>query len=425
MRRIILGVLIVSLFLLGGGIYLLYDRLKVSVNVSSPTVALSLKSKLKVEIKPNIRIPFGVLEIYITQNGKRAEIYKGPITEFTETYIFQPLEANFTDGTAKVVALLKLPLKEEKIFEKTFVVDLTPPQLSVLEKPRYLKVGEPGVLTVKSSEELKEAYIRFGNATFPLLEVGNNVYKTTFTVPLFALETPESFYIEAQDLAGNKVEKFVPVPVRLVKFRKVKITLSKETLQKIVLKYFNKPENLVEQFKTINEFYRKEDEKRIWEIGKTSSAELYAKDRFLQLPGSAVTARYGDHRFYYYNGKLISESFHKGLDLAKYRHAPVVAANNGKVIFVGHLKIYGNVVIIDHGFGVETLYGHLNDFTVKEGNFVKKGQVIGHTDTTGLALGDHLHFGVLIWGYAANPIYFFDGRYLKYHFYKFFKKTSP
>jgi len=107
--------------------------------------------------------------------------------------------------------------------------------------------------------------------------------------------------------------------------------------------------------------------------------------------------------------------------LAKYRHAPVVAANDGRVIFTGRLKIYGNVILIDHGFGIITLYAHLNDFAVKVGDFVKRGQVIGHTDTTGLALGDHLHFGTLIWGYAANPLFFFDGRYLNYYLYRFFK----
>ena len=425
MRKVILASFLIALLILLGGIFFIYNNLKVNIEVVSTLQKWGLETPLQIKVNSNFNIPFGEIRIFAEQNGKRVELYKGPISKYEGSYTLKPKDAGFTDGPVKVVAILKLPFKEEKLLEETFTVDLNPPFLEILDEPHYLKVGEPGVLTVRSSEKLKDAYIRFGNATFPLLEVGNNVYKTTFTVPLFALKTPESFYIEAQDLAGNKVEKFVPVPVRLVKFRKVKITLSKETLLKIVLKYFNKPENLVEQFKTINEVYRKEDEKKLWKIGKNSSAELYAKDRFLQLPGSAVMARYGDHRFYYYNGKLISESFHKGLDLAKYRHAPVVAANNGKVIFVGHLKIYGNAVIIDHGFGVETLYGHLNDFTVKEGDFVKKGQVIGHTDTTGLALGDHLHFGVLIWGYAANPIYFFDGRYLKYHFYKFFKKTSP
>jgi len=84
-------------------------------------------------------------------------------------------------------------------------------------------------------------------------------------------------------------------------------------------------------------------------------------------------------------------------------------------VFEGYLGVYGNAIILDHGFGVFSLYGHLQGFLVKTGEYVKKGQVIGITDTTGLAGGDHLHFDVLIDGYYVNPIEWWDPHWIKTH----------
>jgi murein DD-endopeptidase MepM/ murein hydrolase activator NlpD len=421
MRRLLISSLLIAFLLLFIGAYYVIKNVKVKVELPESAELLSKDEVVDLKITTNWEVPVGSLEVYISQNGKDIKLYKGPIKTIEKKLEVRPLEVGFKDGPAKVITKLHLPLRDEIIFEKQILVDLTPPQIEIIRKPQRLIIGEPGVIEIKVSEPVSEIFIKLDNAKFPLLPVGNNTYKTVITAPLFLLKNPSQYYVEAYDLAGNSAERFLPILIRLKKFKEKKIVLSKEKLQQIVLKYFSKPENLVEQFKVINEKFRKEDESKLMELSQKSENHLYAEGRFLQLPGSKPTAWYGDHRYYYFEGKLISESIHKGLDLAKYRHAPVVAANNGRVIFVGKLKIYGKVVLIDHGFGVVTLYGHLNDYKVKPGDVIKKGQVIGHTDTTGLALGDHLHFGTLVWGYAANPIFFFDGHYLKYYFYRFFK----
>ena len=72
-------------------------------------------------------------------------------------------------------------------------------------------------------------------------------------------------------------------------------------------------------------------------------------------------------------------------DKASVRNAEVPAANSGRVIFSGELGIYGNIVVVDHGLGLMSLYSHLNDSTVRAGDVVQKGQLLGHTGTTGLA----------------------------------------
>jgi len=70
----------------------------------------------------------------------------------------------------------------------------------------------------------------------------------------------------------------------------------------------------------------------------------------------------------------------------------------------GESGIYGNCIVIDHGFGLQSIYGHLSEFLVKKGDDVKKGQIIGKTGSTGLAGGDHLHFTMQIDGVQVNSV---------------------
>ena len=93
----------------------------------------------------------------------------------------------------------------------------------------------------------------------------------------------------------------------------------------------------------------------------------------------------------------------RDFDLASLRQSPVTAANNGAVVFAGPLAIYGDAVIIDHGLGIFTLYGHLSAITTQVGATVQRGDVIGRTGETGLAGGDHLHFSVMLWGTHIDP----------------------
>jgi murein DD-endopeptidase MepM/ murein hydrolase activator NlpD len=123
-------------------------------------------------------------------------------------------------------------------------------------------------------------------------------------------------------------------------------------------------------------------------------------------------ALFGDKRKYQYQGKVVGESIHMGVDLASTTNAPVEAANNGIVAYAGYLGIYGNFVIIDHGFAFFTVYGHLNSIDVKKGQEVRKGDVMGHTGSSGLAGGDHLHFGMLVGGQFVNPQEWWDPHWI-------------
>ncbi len=95
--------------------------------------------------------------------------------------------------------------------------------------------------------------------------------------------------------------------------------------------------------------------------------------------------------------------FHKGLDIAAPEGSPVRAIRNGRVIFSGYKEGYGNLVVIEHGGGLITRYGHNRRNLVKEGDSVKAGDVIAEVGSTGLSTGPHLHLEVLEAGKPVDP----------------------
>ncbi|NOT45117.1 MAG: M23 family metallopeptidase [Acidobacteria bacterium] len=98
------------------------------------------------------------------------------------------------------------------------------------------------------------------------------------------------------------------------------------------------------------------------------------------------------------------DDFHPGLDIAGERGQPVYSTAAGTVRSAAYRGNYGNLIVLDHGFGLETRYGHLLDFTVKAGDQVKRGDIIGHLGATGRATGYHLHYEVLANGALLNPL---------------------
>jgi murein DD-endopeptidase MepM/ murein hydrolase activator NlpD len=96
--------------------------------------------------------------------------------------------------------------------------------------------------------------------------------------------------------------------------------------------------------------------------------------------------------------------FHPGLDIAGDKGQPVYATAAGTVTFAAGQGAYGNLIVIDHGYGLETRYGHLQAFSVKKNDQVKRGDVIGRVGSTGRATGNHLHYEVLANGTLLNPL---------------------
>ena len=133
------------------------------------------------------------------------------------------------------------------------------------------------------------------------------------------------------------------------------------------------------------------------------------------MHNAKVMSPFAEDRTYLYDGRKVDEQFHLGFDLASVARAPIEAANDGVVVLASYFGIYGNAVVIDHGYGLASLYGHLSRIDVKVGDRVARGQEIGRSGKTGLAGGDHLHFAVLLDGLPVNPLEWWDGKWIRDH----------
>lgn len=131
---------------------------------------------------------------------------------------------------------------------------------------------------------------------------------------------------------------------------------------------------------------------------------LYSYSENLPSEG-IVTSRFGE-RLHPLTGKW---SFHNGIDIATPAGSPVRAVRDGEVIFSGYVEGYGNLVVIDHGDGLVTRYGHNRRNLVKEGDSVNKGDIIAEVGSTGFSTGSHLHFEVLRDGKPIDPEGIFKG----------------
>ncbi|RMF16154.1 MAG: M23 family metallopeptidase [Candidatus Dadabacteria bacterium] len=100
------------------------------------------------------------------------------------------------------------------------------------------------------------------------------------------------------------------------------------------------------------------------------------------------------------------KKIHEGIDIATRRGNPVVAPADGVVLFAGVKSGYGNVIILDHGYGIITRYGHLSRIDVKPGQKVERGMVIGSVGSTGRSTGPHLHYEIRVAGVPVNPYRF-------------------
>jgi murein DD-endopeptidase MepM/ murein hydrolase activator NlpD len=234
------------------------------------------------------------------------------------------------------------------------------------------------------------------------------------------VKTPITLF--ARDEAGNEAKAMFVDRVFPKTFKKSRIEVDDRFFQRVLPEILtHSPElgmalpdgDLLPAFVRVNSELRRLNAERIVALTRATSPALLFKGAFTQLGNSQVEAGFADHRTYVYGGKEIDQQVHLGFDLAVTARIPVLAANDGTVLNASWLGIYGNCVIIDHGMGISTLYGHLSSLDVKVGDTVVKGQVLGRSGTTGLAGGDHLHFTLLVGGHPVNPVDWWDPHWIQ------------
>jgi murein DD-endopeptidase MepM/ murein hydrolase activator NlpD len=145
---------------------------------------------------------------------------------------------------------------------------------------------------------------------------------------------------------------------------------------------------------------------RVGEAKALATAEKRWAGAFLAPAGGRISSPYGVRR--YRNGVFLTDYYHRGIDYAPGADAPVVAPAAGRVVLVGAesagFPVHGNVVGLDHGQGVVSLFLHLSRVLVKEGEAVAAGEKVGLVGATGAATGPHLHWGLYVSGVAVDPL---------------------
>jgi murein DD-endopeptidase MepM/ murein hydrolase activator NlpD len=320
-------------------------------------------------------------------------------------------------------ALLRFFRGNAATVSSSFTVDVTPPMLEVFSAQHYINQGGSECVVYRVSDDAEISGVQAGPHFFPGYPVSKADPKIRFALFALAYDQPVDTKIQvvARDAAGNETTAGFWQKVFPQKFRSRDIPIDDNFLNKVVPEILSHTKTIKDSgevsktFVDINGNLRKQNHATIAELAKASPGEFLWNGAFVQLSNSQVESFFADRRTYVYKGKKIDVQDHVGFDLSVTKHYPIEASNDGKVVLADYFGIYGNTVIIDHGAGLVTLYGHLSSIDVKPGQMVKKKDVVGKSGETGLAGGDHLHFGMFLHGVPVDPREWWDAKWIKDH----------
>ncbi|HVS02167.1 MAG TPA: M23 family metallopeptidase [Thermoanaerobaculia bacterium] len=304
--------------------------------------------------------------------------------------------------------------------ELTLPVRVTPPTLSVMSTQHYVAQGGSEVVVYRVGEEAARDGVLSGDdfyRGYPL--PGQQGVSFALFGVAYDMGDRERIRLVAEDELGNRaerafVDRFTPKPIPVSK-----IELSDPFLQKVVPEiaahspHVGATDDLAAAYVVINDQLRERNRRQLIEIAGQSKPQFLWRQHFLPFPSGQVMSAFAVRRHYFYDGEKIDEQTHLGFDLASTQQAPVPAANDGVVLWASYLGIYGNVVILDHGYGLLSLYAHLSSIDAQEGQQVERGQSLGRTGATGLAGGDHLHFATLLQGVPVTPVEWWDAHWIQ------------
>ena len=300
-----------------------------------------------------------------------------------------------------------------------FTPKFNPPRLELLSPPTSITQGGSGVILYRVSPDAVTHGVKINSAFFPgyLMPEDDGMF-ALIAVPYNA-RSSTPVHLTASDAVGNTALLDVDLHVKKKSWRTRRIGISDRFIEKAVIPIITqtseltKKETNLENFVMVNNQLRKSNNQTIKEFSKQTQEKFLWNKAFRQLPGSKVEASFADHRNYVYKNKIVDTQDHLGFDLAVTKHYPIQASNDGIVLFADYLGIYGNTIIIDHGYGLQSLYAHLSSFEVQTGSPVEIGQVIARSGTTGLAAGDHLHFSLVLHGEQVNPTEWWDANWVQ------------
>jgi murein DD-endopeptidase MepM/ murein hydrolase activator NlpD len=302
-------------------------------------------------------------------------------------------------------------------------IDKKRPKLNIIANSYKISKGGSAVVIFKAEDEnIDDIYIKtnYGKKFKP-----QPFYKDGYYISLLAWPVTQTTFradIVVSDIAKNVSKSYIPLYLKNKYYKVSNINLKDRFLKgKIAdlaheFTHTNGVDDSLEQFKIINEDVRRENEELIHEITSKVSDKMISDfhiNEMYPLKNAQVVAHFGDHRKYFYKGQHLSESYHLGLDLASNALAKIEPQNGGEVVYANYNGLYGNMPIVDHGLGLYTLYGHCSSINAQTGDMIEQKQHLANTGKSGYAMGDHLHFGVLVQGIEVRPQEWMDSEWMK------------
>ena len=423
MRKVFVVVLVI-LVLLSIGLLIARSATPV-VDVPSPVTSLGQTTPITV----HVRDPRGIRRLVasVEQNGVQYHVWEAaqPSRVTDGIWNFTVAGINSTpqlkEGKAKLIleATSNDLLRRTGRWEREVTVVTRPPVVSVDSDQHYLYLGMADLATFNVSGVWAEAGVRVGDQTFRAWPMPS-ARPGFFSLFAFAWNMPPNTVplVYASNGAGSVTS---PIMFQFPKKEQPKYTVhdlqvSDGFMQKVVGELDpNGSGDPVTRFIKINNEMRRANNKVLSDLQfKTADRFLWSQP-FVRQSHSQAESSFAEVRNYIYQGKKIDQQVHLGYDLAVTQHVGVEASNDGRVVYAAPLGIYGNCIVVDHGYGLQTLYGHLSHIDVHEGDMVKRGQVMGTSGQTGMAGGDHIHFGMLLDGVQIDPKEWWDGHWIKDH----------
>jgi murein DD-endopeptidase MepM/ murein hydrolase activator NlpD len=304
--------------------------------------------------------------------------------------------------------------------ERDVMVVTQPPVLTVDSDQHYLYLGMADLVTFSVGGYWTEAGVRVGDETFrswPMPEGKTGL----FSLFAFAWNMPAGTVplVYATNPAGNEVTAAMAFQFpkkEQPKYRVRDLQIDDRFVQKVIGELDpNGSGDPIARFVKINSEMRRANNKTLSDLRFKTEGRFLWSQPFLQQHNSKVESNFADERNYIYQGKKIDQQVHLGYDLSITQRVGVEASNDGRVVYAAPLGIYGNCIVVDHGYGLQTIYGHLSEIAVHEGDTVKRGQIMGKSGQTGMAGGDHIHFSMQLEGVQIDPKEWWDGHWIKDH----------
>lgn len=390
--------------------------------------ALGMDSPVRLDVAS----PHGIRRVtaWVEQGGKRHQVFEK--TEPSRRLsIFRAQEparrVEFTAGRKQAPELKDGPAKlivetvandfagRSTTVSADVQVNTTPPTVSADGLQHYINQGGSELVTFNVGGYWTEAGVRVGKYTFRSFPLPGGKGETDrFSLFAFPWDVPADTVpvVYARNPSGAEATARFSAKVFPKQFRSRELSLDDKFLTKVTQEMdSNGSGSLIDRFLKINGQMRRENNQTLADLRLKSEPKVLWNGPFFRL--GKVESFFADQRSYLYNGKKVDQQMHLGFDLSDVQASPVRAANSGKVVHAGPLGIYGNCVVVDHGYGLQSIYGHMRQIDVKVGDSVQKEQVMGKSGDTGLAGGDHVHFSLQVDGVQVNPIEWWDAHWIQ------------